>query len=337
MADAMELSEQVYIICDNEKDPSTELRAFLDAHPQVSVNMFRCRSGRHALHFASCGGYAACVRMLLDQGADVDARDACGMNSLMQTSRWGHLECMQILIEAKADVTPSGIDGLTAAHFVSFHGYTKCLQLLIDNNADVNARNDEGRTPAMDACAKGRLPCLQLLLDNKADLNVRGDNDQDALYHAIGIWDLETTVWEDSNHLAAFAVLCCNTDAKNVKIDYYDVIVSAETVADCIEEYEHIQAYIDEYHRILKLALSEHVPVDPRFGLGQMGIYQEPLERVLEYLGMSMNKDQVVNTSIDGAEGIKRALLPFQVLNAAMWHDKYTRDDHTVPEESKSK
>jgi hypothetical protein len=55
--------------------------------------------------------------------------------------------------------------------------------------------------------------------------------------------------------------------------------------------------------------LSEHVPVDPRFGLGQMGIYQEPLERTLEYLGLSMSKDQVVNTSIDG-ETVRRALIP---------------------------
>jgi hypothetical protein len=53
-----------------------------------------------------------------------------------------------------------------------------------------------------------------------------------------------------------------------------------------------------------------------------MGIYQESLERALEYMGLSMNKDQVVNASIDG-EAIKRALIPSHVLNAAMWHDKY--------------
>jgi hypothetical protein len=106
----------------------------------------------------------------------------------------------------------------------------------------------------------------------------------------------------------------------NVEIDKF---VTEADVAACIEEYKHIQAYIDEYHRILNVALSEHVPVDPRFGLGEMGIYQEPLERTLEYLGLSMHKDQVVNASIDGAEGVKRALIPFHVLNAEVWYSKY--------------
>jgi hypothetical protein len=56
--------------------------------------------------------------------------------------------------------------------------------------------------------------------------------------------------------------------------------------------------------------------------LAAEGIYQEPLERVLEYLGMSMNKDQVVNASIDG-EAVKRALIPFDVLNAEVWFIKH--------------
>jgi hypothetical protein len=90
-----------------------------------------------------------------------------------------------------------------------------------------------------------------------------------------------------------------------------------------METYSHVQAYIDEYHRILNLVLSEHVPVDTRVGRGDYGLYHEPLERTLEYLGLSMSKDQVVNTSIDGA--VKRALIPGHLLNAIHWFDKYAK------------
>jgi hypothetical protein len=66
------------------------------------------------------------------------------------------------------------------------------------------------------------------------------------------------------------------------------------------------------------------VHLDTRVGRGDNGIYQEPLERTLEYLGLSMSKDQVVNTSIDGEEGVKRALIPGHLLNANHWFHKYT-------------
>jgi hypothetical protein len=206
-------------------------------------------------------------------------------------------------------------DGYTATHTASRYGKPECLQLLIDNGADVNARSSHGVTPAFEACDAGRLFCLQLLVNNKADLNLRSHDDTDALYYAIlqGI---------------SFPVLCCNTDAKNLKINEEgdneedeDPLVTEAKVAACIEEYKCVQAYIDDYHDTLNDALSTKVEVDLRFGLGEHGIYQEPLERVLEYMGLSMKKDQVVNASIDGTER-KRALIPFQLLNAQHWYDR---------------
>jgi hypothetical protein len=40
---------------------------------------------------------------------------------------------------------------------------------------------------------------------------------------------------------------------------------------------------------------------------------------------MSMDKDQVVNASIDG-EAVKRALIPFHVLNAEVWFYEYQQE-----------
>jgi hypothetical protein len=318
MADAMELSKQVHDICGNK----TELRAFLDAHPQVSVTKYRDGHGIPALHKASERGDATCVRMLLDQGADVHARDDYDRTALILVSMRSNLKCMQILIEAKADVNASNTNGRTAAHYASCNGNTKCLQLLIDNHADLDARDEYGETPAIYACGEhGCLSRLQLLVDNKADLSVRGNEGRDALTYAIG----------ESMYIpeAAFPVLCCNTDAKNARINGVDNPVFAaqhlSQVAVCIMKYKRIQDYIDEYHRALKKTLSDEVEVDVRVGQGGKGVYQEPLERVLEYLGMSMHKDQVVNASIDG-EGVKRALLPFHVLNAEGWFDLHRKE-----------
>jgi hypothetical protein len=166
----------------------------------------------------------------------------------------------------------------------------------------------------------GHLTVAQHLLEQKADIHYRvfkeGDEkNKDALYNAMYKYATDSTPG------IAFAFLSCNTDAKNVKINHMVTTIIRDVH---METFKHVQAYIDEYFCILQPVLSEHVPVDRRFGLGQMGIYHEPLERVLEYLGLSMNKDQVVNTSIDGEAVKRRALIPGHLLNANHWFNKYT-------------
>jgi hypothetical protein len=90
-----------------------------------------------------------------------------------------------------------------------------------------------------------------------------------------------------------------------------------------IEAYKQGQAYIDEHHEILKLVLSGNVQVDTRVGRGDNVLFHEPLELVLEYMGLSMREDLVVNTSIDG-DDVKRALISGHLFNANHWFDKYT-------------
>jgi hypothetical protein len=229
----------------------------------------------------------------------------------------GHTECAQLLIDYNADVNAKDTNGDTSAlHVAVGGGDLSCVKLLVQNGADVNCQEDDGWTPLMYSTFGGRIiDIAHYLLEQKADVHYRvseehGAKNCDALYYAM----------RNNESGVAFALLSCNTDAKNVVIQR----TVSTTVRDShIETYTHVQAYIDEYFRILQPVLSEHVPVDPRFGLGQMGIYQEPLERTLEYLGLSMSKDQVVNTSIDG-ESVKRALIPCHLLNANHWFDKYT-------------
>jgi hypothetical protein len=176
----------------------------------------------------------------------------------------------------------------------------------------------------MCSAERGHLAVAHYLLEQKADVHYGipkegDDKNKDALHFAMSKTATERTPG------AVFAFLSCNTDAKNVVVDVRSNVTT--TIRDThIETFKQVQAYIDEFHDTLKPVLTEHVQVDTRVGRGDNGIYQEPLERVLEYLGTSMSKDQVVNTSIDGEkeEGVKRALIPVHLLNANHWFDKYT-------------
>jgi hypothetical protein len=75
---------------------------------------------------------------------------------------------------------------------------------------------------------------------------------------------------------------------------------------------------------VTKHALTEDVVVDKCVCRGDNGIYHEPLEQVLLYLRMSMDKNQTVNKSIDG-KSVKRAMMPGHPINANMWYELYKR------------
>jgi hypothetical protein len=283
--DAKSLQEQAYDLAGEGK--LVELTSLLEEHPEVDLDEYRDKFGGTALTIALRRRNPDCAQLLIEHGADVNTKNKQGWSTLHNAADGGLLGCVELLVRA----------GL-----------------------DVNSQNNNGRSVLM--YSTSHLRVAQYLLEQKADIHYR------VTTQSFSTGDDAVQVAMESgeyNPGVAFAFLACNTDANNVRIDPLLTFLKAPVRDYHIETYSHVQAYIDEYHRILNLVLSEHVPVDTRFGLGQMGIYQEPLERTLEYLGLSMSKDQVVNTSIDG-EAVRRALIPGHLLNAKHWFDKHSCD-----------
>jgi hypothetical protein len=119
-----------------------------------------------------------------------------------------------------------------------------------------------------------------------------------------------------------FAVLSCDTNVMSVCIDTDQVTPALINMH--VKEYQQVNVFIDDYHTITKHALNEDVVVDKRVGRRGNGIYHEPLEQVLLYLGLSMKKNQTVNASIDG-KSVTRALIPGHPTNANLWFELYQR------------
>ncbi len=54
---------------------------------------------------------------------------------------------MEILIEEQADVNAKDKSGLTPAHYAARNGHLKILKILINKKADVKVKDEDGRTP----------------------------------------------------------------------------------------------------------------------------------------------------------------------------------------------
>jgi ankyrin repeat protein len=320
-------SKHVYELVSSDEDKSAELKEFLEAHPGVDVNLHQSRKGWRATHLAVIRDRAECLQLLVDAKADLEARDAVGRTALLCGSEWGRLRCLQVLMESKADVQTADRRGHTTAIQATKYGPPRCLQALIDAKADVNAQDtDISLSPAMYACTQDSLEFLQMLVDAKADLNATSDNGgTNVLSNAMYIF-AENERYDGKQRAPGipFAVLSCDTDSKNEANIDEDLNLSQATVNAYINEYKQIHDFIDNYHTVINHALSDDVVVDTRVGRGDYGLYHEPLEQVLLYLGMSMHKDQTVTTSIDG-KTVKRALIPGHPTNANLWYELYQR------------
>jgi ankyrin repeat protein/mono/diheme cytochrome c family protein len=140
------------------------------------------------------------IRKLLDNGADVNARDAEGNTPLILASFYASPQCLELLIDKGADVNATNKAGATALirAATSYEktrllvaaganvrvrtalgntslilaarraGNSRTIQLLLERGARATERNNVGISPVLAGAASGDVETLRLLLDSGA-------------------------------------------------------------------------------------------------------------------------------------------------------------------------
>jgi hypothetical protein len=89
----------------------------------------------------------------------------------------GHVEVVRILVEQGADVMARDNDGKTSLHAASKKGHVEVTRFLIEHGADVTARADDGRTPLVVAAEVGNVEVIRILV-SRTDMTVRTQGGQ---------------------------------------------------------------------------------------------------------------------------------------------------------------
>jgi ankyrin repeat protein len=120
----------------------------------------------------------------------VDAKDAQGQTPLMLAAAFGSPEALRLLIANGADVNATSNSGVTALHW-AVTSVTK-TRMLLDANADVRARSQLGRTPLIVAAsATGTADVVRLLISKGAEVNVADTTGVTPLIAAANVDDLD--------------------------------------------------------------------------------------------------------------------------------------------------
>jgi ankyrin repeat protein len=146
------------------------------------------------IHAGIRSGHRDIVELLIQHGADVNAKDEWGRGytPLQRAAIRGKPELVELLLEAGADISVKNDRGQTALHvpldirnsdYPQYQQSKSAVELLLAKAADVNLKDKDGRTPLHLAAESADADIVTLLLDKGAKINEKDDESGSTALH----------------------------------------------------------------------------------------------------------------------------------------------------------
>jgi ankyrin repeat protein len=135
------------------------------------------RPGSADLVLAARFGQEETVRNLLDQGVDVNGRDALGRTPLIGAAGERQPAVLRLLLARGAELGLQDRDGMNALMTAVINGRKDNVRLLLEAGADLEALSPAGETALMVAIRAGQADLVDYLLARGADPDVHDQDD----------------------------------------------------------------------------------------------------------------------------------------------------------------
>jgi ankyrin repeat protein len=134
------------------------------------------------LHFATAQGSEELAKFLITAGGNINAKDTAGDTPLHQAADLGKDTLVRLFATNGADVNIKRKDGSTPLHVAAAKGRRISAEVLIAESADVEAKDSEGQTPLNAAVRFGQRDVIELLISKGADINTKNNNGETLLH-----------------------------------------------------------------------------------------------------------------------------------------------------------
>jgi ankyrin repeat protein len=161
-------------------------KLLLDAGADINA---KDKKGRTALQLASFFGNLDTVAVLLERGCDIESRDDKGTTALMSAVRRDHeveitIDVVTRLLQSKAAIEAVDPREQTALHHAASVGKTPVVRHLLKGGANIEAKDGLGWTALHCASRRNNQSLVKLLLEKGADPKVQNNKGTAALQMA---------------------------------------------------------------------------------------------------------------------------------------------------------
>ncbi|KAK5660449.1 hypothetical protein OQA88_12994 [Cercophora sp. LCS_1] len=169
---------------------SLHLTAFLGVYEAVQHLLQHSRRvdlydsfSRTPLSWAAANGHEVVAKLLLEKGADIEAKDNNdGQTPLFWAAANGHEAVVKLLLEEDANIEAKDDHGQTPLSWAAVKGREGVVKLLLKEGANIEVKDgDNGGTPLLWAAVRGHKAVVKLLLEKGANIEAKDNNGQTPL------------------------------------------------------------------------------------------------------------------------------------------------------------
>ncbi|EHK20869.1 uncharacterized protein TRIVIDRAFT_132430, partial [Trichoderma virens Gv29-8] len=152
----------------------------------------------HAVHFgfdkainlllkkgSIINNHKAVAEILLDNGANIEAKDCKGNTPLQIAVQISNIEAADLLLNMGANVEAADPKGNTPLHIAARRFYGELVRLLLQKGADIEARNGNGDKPLHIAVQNSSIKAVDLLLNMGANVEAADPKGYTPLHIAV--------------------------------------------------------------------------------------------------------------------------------------------------------
>ncbi|MHA1147921.1 MAG: ankyrin repeat domain-containing protein [Promethearchaeota archaeon] len=127
----------------------------------------------YGLEEAAYYGNLGVIKLIIDNGADVNGGDLdASENLLMTAARHDYHAIAKYILEKGANIEVRDYKGNTPLFFAAWEGKLEMVKFLVSKGADINATNDLNWNALMQACLQGHYSVAEFLIEKGSELNL---------------------------------------------------------------------------------------------------------------------------------------------------------------------